>query len=82
MRKEQKTNKCLDLIECTVLVTLSACTFDAKNSIDAFEHVPEGTRGLEVEFRDPGPVNGVWGLGFRNPGPEYTKLLMNRPSGR
>ena len=31
----------LDLIDCTMVLSISACKFDAKHILDAFKHVPD-----------------------------------------
>lgn len=55
-----KIQKCLDLIDCTRVLPISICTFDSKDTPDAFKHVPTwfkrprdrkyglGTRGCKL----------------------------------
>ena len=48
-----KIHKCLNLIDCTMVLPIFTCKFDVKNTPDAFQHVPDMFR------RAPGPENRV-----------------------
>ena len=51
-----KIPKCLDLIDCTMVLPISKCKFDAKQIPDAFQHVPDlfwRARARKIGFRDP-----------------------------
>jgi len=53
-----KNPKCLDLIDCTMVLLISACKINATITTDAFKRVPtcfEGPRGRKIGFTDPGP---------------------------
>jgi len=38
--KMRKRQKCLNSIDFTIVFNMSTCKFDAKNTPDAFKHVP------------------------------------------
>ena len=48
-----KIIKCLDSIDCTMILTISTCKFDAQNTPDAFKHIPD------LFCKAPGPQNMV-----------------------
>ena len=48
-----KIPKSLDLIDCTMVLTMSTCEFDAESAPDAIKHIPD------LFCKDPGPANKV-----------------------
>ena len=61
--KCSKLQKCLDLIACKLVLTISTSKLDAKDTPDAFKHVPDlfwRPRGRKIRFRDLGPENKVF----------------------
>jgi len=56
--KIKQIPKCLDLIDCTVVLTICTCKFDATTTPQMHLNTPpacfEGPRGQKIRFRDPG----------------------------
>jgi len=78
--QHSEISKCLDLLDCTMVLLISTYKFDAQNIPDALKHVPdffEGPLGREIGFRYPGPENRISLLGAKRPrGGMYTNCCI------
>jgi len=61
-----KIQKCSDLIHCPMVLPISICKFDVKNTPQMYSNTSptcfEGPRGRKMKFRGPGEEIRVWVL--------------------